>query len=98
MNPYMFCVIVAAGRIERHSGRIFKLCDVPPHAEACKQDRQKGGFQNHNAKRRYYRRSALVFYLRTGTVSEKQKLVMAMVIGLAASITGRTLGWIHVKR
>lgn len=42
MNPYMFCVIVAAGRIERHSGRIFKLCDVPPHAEACKQDRQKG--------------------------------------------------------
>lgn len=42
MNPYMFCVIVAAGRIARHSGRIFKLCDVPPHAEACKQDRQKG--------------------------------------------------------
>lgn len=87
MNPYMFCVIVAAGRIKRHSGRIFKLCDVPPHAEACKQTGKRKRFQNHNAERRYDRRSALVFYLRTDTVSEKQKLVMAMVIGLAASIT-----------
>lgn len=98
MNPYMFCVIVAAGRIERHSGRILSSATSRLMQKPVNRTDKKERFQNHNAERRYYRRSALVFYLRTDTVSEKQKLVMAMVIGLAAGVTGRTLGWIHVKR